>query len=64
LPNEDRRAWVDASLAAQLRLGLDTAGFMHLPIAGVPGWWEGQDAAFYTDTAVFRPLRSVFREPL
>ena len=64
LSNGARRAWVDASMAAQLGRGLGTTGFMHLPIAGVPGWWEGQDASFYTDTAVFRPLRSVLRAPL
>jgi hypothetical protein len=51
-----RRAWADAAMAEQMAGGLDTAGFMHLPIAGVPGWWEGQDAAFYADTTVFRPL--------
>jgi hypothetical protein len=51
-----RRAWADAAMAEQIAGGLDTAGFMHLPIAGVPDWWEGQDAAFYADATVFRPL--------
>jgi Protein of unknown function (DUF3025) len=33
-----------------LRLG-------HLPILGVPGWWSAnEDASFYEDTAVFRPM--------
>jgi hypothetical protein len=58
LPESERRAWADASMAAQISNGIDTAGFMHLPIAGVPGWWEGQDAGFYTDATVFRPLRT------
>lgn len=29
-----------------------------LPLAGIPGWHEGQGAAFYADTAYFRPLRA------
>lgn len=31
--------------------------FSPLPVLGVPGWWPGQDAAFYADAAVFRPPR-------
>jgi hypothetical protein len=57
LSEAEKRVWSDASMAAQLAHGLDTAGFTHLPIAGVPGWWEGQDANFYADASVFRPLR-------
>ncbi len=53
-----RRAWVDAEVAAQLAgAGLDTSCFTPLPVLGVPGWWEGQDEAFYGDTSVFRPKR-------
>ncbi len=30
-----------------------------LPVLGVPGWWgDGQDAAFYDNTAYFRPGRA------
>ncbi|BBO52540.1 DUF3025 domain-containing protein [Stenotrophomonas maltophilia] len=29
-----------------------------LPLAGIPGWYEVQDAAFYADTGYFRPLRA------
>ena len=29
-----------------------------LPLAGVPGWFEGQDAAFYREAACFQPLRA------
>ncbi|EMF61602.1 DUF3025 domain-containing protein [Stenotrophomonas maltophilia] len=29
-----------------------------LPLAGIPGWHQGQDAAFYADAAYFRPLRA------
>jgi hypothetical protein len=31
-----------------------------LPLAGIPGWWPAlQDAAFYADTAVFRPPKAL-----
>ena len=32
--------------------------FCPLPVMGLPGWWAdgGQDAAFYADAGVFRPL--------
>lgn len=32
--------------------------FCPLPVMGLPGWWPGgeQDAAFYADAGVFRPL--------
>lgn len=29
-----------------------------LPLCGVPGWWQGQDATFYGNTRVFRPARA------
>ncbi|HGM7321477.1 MULTISPECIES: DUF3025 domain-containing protein [Stenotrophomonas] len=29
-----------------------------LPLAGIPGWYEVQDAAFYADADYFRPLRA------
>ena len=28
------------------------------PVLGLPGWWAGQDAAFYADASVFRPPKS------
>ncbi|WP_217450784.1 DUF3025 domain-containing protein [Vogesella oryzae] len=28
-----------------------------LPLLGIPGWWQPQDAAFYANTAYFRPTR-------
>ncbi|NMM36545.1 MAG: DUF3025 domain-containing protein [Glaciimonas sp.] len=53
-----RRAWVDRQVAQELMgPGLTTAGFTPLPVLGVPGWWPGQDAAFYTDAGVFRPKK-------
>jgi hypothetical protein len=58
-----RRAWIDAQVAATLAReglaaeGLTTAGFTPLQVLGVPGWWPGQDEAFYLDQSVFRPKR-------
>jgi hypothetical protein len=54
-----RRAWIDTQVAAELALGdFNTAGFTPLQVLGVPGWWGGQDQAFYADTSVFRPIRA------
>lgn len=55
-------AWIDAVAARQLQAGLHTGDFTHLPMLGVPGWWSGQDAAFYADAQVFRPLRRTTRQ--
>ena len=53
-----RRAWIDAKVADELAAhGLSTADFTPLPVLGVPGWWPGQDRAFYDDASVFRPKR-------
>lgn len=53
-----RREWLDAQVAEGLaKDGLSTAVFTPLPVLGVPGWWGGQDEAFYADTSVFRPKR-------
>jgi hypothetical protein len=58
-----QRAWIDRHLAAMLaNEELSTAGFTPLPVLGVPGWWPGQDEAFYADTSVFRPKRQAFTE--
>ncbi|MGZ5201285.1 MAG: DUF3025 domain-containing protein [Telluria sp.] len=54
-----RRHWLDTHVAAFLqREGLATSRFTPLPVLGVPGWWPGQDEAFYADDSVFRPKRS------
>lgn len=59
LGEEARRAGLDALLAARIDAqGLDRRGFTPLPVLGVPGWWPGQDEAFYADTTVFRPPRA------
>jgi len=55
----ERRGWIDQTLAASLAAeGLTTAAFTPLQVLGVPGWWPGQDAAFYLDETVFRPKKS------
>jgi hypothetical protein len=59
LSPDARRAWLDGQVAAQLqREVLTTSRFSPLPVLGVPGWWPGQDEAFYSDDSVFRPRRS------
>ncbi len=58
LPHAARRAWIDERVAGELAAqGLSTAHFTPLPVLGVPGWWPGQDEAFYDDASVFRPKR-------
>jgi hypothetical protein len=58
LAADAKRDWIDAQVAQQLASGgLDTGCFTPLPVLGMPGWWPGQDEAFYADAAVFRPPR-------
>lgn len=57
LPLSKQSSIVDLAVSAQLRDGLTTGDFSPLPILGVPGWWGGQDQAFYADTTIFRPKR-------
>lgn len=57
LPAAERIARLDVIVSTQLEKGLTSADFTPLPILGVPGWWEGQDTAFYADASVFRPKR-------
>jgi hypothetical protein len=53
-------ACVDAVTAAiaEGRAVTDPLQLRPLPLAGIPGWHEGQDVAFYADAAYFRPLRA------
>ena len=47
--------WMAADLCADK---LAAKPFAHLPVLGVPGWWDGnEDQAFYADATVFRPAR-------
>lgn len=57
LSSSQQRAWIDEAVSLQLQRDLQTGDFSHLPVLGVPSWWEGQDEAFYADAQVFRPLR-------
>ncbi|QAU35770.1 DUF3025 domain-containing protein [Janthinobacterium sp. 17J80-10] len=52
-----QRAWIDEAVTRQLQGGFATGDFTPLPVLGVPGWWAGQDEAFYADAQVFRPPR-------
>ena len=59
LASPARRAWIDCRVAQQLaERSLTPLDFTPLPVLGVPGWWPGQDGAFYADASVFRPRRS------
>jgi len=52
--------FVDELLVKQLvqpALLLDNQQLSPLPLLGVPGWYKGQDQAFYADTSYFRPKR-------
>jgi hypothetical protein len=58
LDADGKDAWIDLRLQSLLAgQPLTTAGFTPLPVLGVPGWWPGQDLAFYSDRTVFRPAR-------
>jgi len=72
LSNPEQRAVLDVQLSEKLALqlmqfqnasdlssssSLQPSSFTPLPVLGVPGWWSHQDAAFYADVAVFRPMR-------
>ncbi|HEY8100461.1 MAG TPA: DUF3025 domain-containing protein [Burkholderiaceae bacterium] len=57
LSPRDKCIWIDAAVTQQIAAGLATANFTPLPVLGVPGWWQPQDAVFYADDKVFRPKR-------
>ena len=49
-------AWLAQDLSAEK---LATKPFAHLPVLGVPHWWQAnEDPQFYADTGVFRSPRS------
>lgn len=49
-PDEAAAAWL-----AALAPGATPRELAPLPVFGYPGWWPGQDAAFYADKRYFRP---------
>lgn len=55
LPASASLAEVDSQVAATLDAGLTPRRLLPLPVLGIPGWSERQEAAFYEDAAVFRP---------
>ena len=61
LPRQEMLNGLDRDIAKQLRRGellTDPACLAPLPLAGVPGWWPGDeqdDGSFYQDMQVFRP---------
>lgn len=57
MPLCSKMQWLDEEIARRLEGGLATGDFTPLPVLGVPGWWECQDADFYADASVFRPKR-------
>lgn len=57
LSTTERVAALDKRVSTSLHDGLRSADFCHLPVLSVPGWWTGQDLAFYEDAEVFRPKR-------
>ena len=55
MPHQQRRELLDVQVADDLQQhGLSTTRFTPLPVLGIPGWWQPQDAIFYADTTVFR----------
>jgi hypothetical protein len=48
---------LDSMASVLLTEHLRTADFAPLPVLGIPGWWPCQEASFYDDESVFRPLR-------
>jgi hypothetical protein len=50
-------AAIDAAVAAALDEGLAPGRLRPLPVLGIPGWADNDDAAYYDDASVFRPAR-------
>lgn len=57
-------AHIDAAVADALDDGLAPARLLPLPLLGIPGWADNEDAAFYDDASVFRPGRRAARDEL
>ena len=53
-----KKTYLDVQVASQLDYSLRTPSYTPLPVLGIPNWWDGQDAFFYADEHVFRPLRT------
>lgn len=56
---EARRQFADGGAASRLRAGIAVSQTHPLPLAGIPGWYPGNEAGdFYDNPAVFRPLHA------
>ena len=56
LPAQAPEAEVDASVAVALDGTLTPRALLPLPVLGIPGWAHNDNAGYYDDEAVFRPL--------
>jgi len=66
LPEIDLKS-LDAAIAEQWRENVipDKSTLFPLPVLGIPGWWPAnEDAAFYADQRVFRPMPPADSEKL
>jgi hypothetical protein len=59
MSSDQKKERLDSIVAQELKQGVKTADFTPLPVLGIPGWWSGQDEAFYADASVFRPRRPI-----
>lgn len=53
----ERQRWLDDAIAPSLQSDITMRAYNPLPVLGIPGWHEQQDAIFYGDAKVFRPKR-------
>lgn len=63
LARPDLRNLLDEKIALLIKAGLlleHSGQLAPLPLSGIPGWWSAgpQDAGFYDDVSVFRPMVS------
>jgi hypothetical protein len=61
--DDDRCVANVARAIAEGRVLTDPLELRPLPLAGIPGWYPGQDAGFFAEAACFRPLREARRYP-
>ena len=59
----DNQRWnyVEHIVSQRLQQGFNSTEFAPLPVMGLPNWCAEQDANFYADQQVFRPLRTSTR---
>ncbi len=62
IPEQDLDDALSGGLLSECLLN-STADLSPLPLMGIPGWHEQQDAAFYEDQSVFRPPPAATGKP-